>query len=71
MISAVTIDDLEFEYDDDLSSFVSYVDGIDIVVQPLRSGFAAEIVDGADVYQIGSYPSERWAKLAALKAAMK
>ncbi|UYO41961.1 hypothetical protein KQX62_11985 [Rhodopseudomonas palustris] len=71
MISAVTIDDLEFEYDDDISSYVSYVGGIDIVIQPLRIGFTAEIIDGIDVNRLGKFPSERWAKLAALKAAMK
>lgn len=70
MISAVKIDDLDFEYDDEISSFVSYVGGIDIVIQPLHSGFTAEIIDGVDVHQLGVYPSERWAKVAALQAAM-
>ncbi|RED25789.1 hypothetical protein BJ123_13022 [Rhodopseudomonas thermotolerans] len=71
MTSALRIDDLEFTYDDDLSSYASYVAGIDIVVQPLRDGFAAEIIDGVDVYQLGTFPSDRWAKVAALQAAMK
>lgn len=70
MISAVRIDDLAFEYDPDLCSYVSDVGGIDIVIQPLRSGFTAEIIDGVDVCQLGVYPSERWAKVAALQAAM-
>lgn len=65
------IDDLQFEYDADVFAYVSYLAGIDLVVQPLRKGFAAEVIDGAEVHRLGEFPSERWAKVAALNAAME
>ncbi|MBN9084569.1 MAG: hypothetical protein BGP04_25140 [Rhizobiales bacterium 62-17] len=65
------IDDLNFEYEPDVYAYVSDYSGIDLVVQPLRIGFAAEVVDGAKVHVLGAFPSERWAKKAALDAAME
>jgi len=65
------IDDLQFEYDADVFAYVSYLVGIDLVVQPLRKGFAAEVIDGAEVHRLGEFPSERWAKVAALNATME
>lgn len=64
------IDDLKFEYEPDVFSFIADHRGIDLVVQPLREGFAAEVIDGAEVHRLGEFPSERWAKVAALNAAM-
>lgn len=65
------IDDLRFEYKPDIFGFIADHCGIDLVIQPLRGGFAVEIVDGIGVHPLGSFPSERWAKVAALKAAEK
>ncbi|WP_019199277.1 hypothetical protein [Afipia birgiae] len=65
------IDDLNFEYADDVEAFISDFRGIDLVIQPLRIGFAAEVIDGAEVHALGTFPSERWAKKAALNAAQE
>jgi hypothetical protein len=65
------IDDLQFEYDANVFAYVSYLAGIDLVVQPLRKGFAAEVIDGAEVHRLGTFPSERWAKVAVLQVAEK
>lgn len=65
------IDDLNFEYEPDVFSFIADHHGIDLVIQPLRKGFAAEVVDGVEVHRLGSFPSERWAKVAALQTAEK
>jgi len=65
------IDDLNFEYEPDVFSFVADHRGIDLVIQPLRKGFASEVVDGAEVHRLGEFPNERWAKVATLQAAEK
>ena len=65
------IDDLHFEFEPDVCAYVSDFSGIDLVIQPLRGGFAAEIIDGAKVHPLGAFPSERWAMKAALDAAKK
>lgn len=63
------IDDLDFEYVEDVYAYISDYRDIDLVIQPLLTGFAAEIVNGMKVHKLGEYPSERWAKKAALDAA--
>lgn len=65
------IDDLNFDYEPDVFSFVADHRGIDLVIQPLKKSFAAEVIDGAEVHRLGEFPSERWAKVAALNAAME
>lgn len=63
------VDDLSFEYDEELLSYVSGVDDIDIVIQPLKHGFDAEVIDGTVVHKLGEFVSERWAQVSALEKA--
>lgn len=63
------IDDLNFEYDEEIFSLVAGLDDVDIVIQPVDSGFLAEVVDGATVHKLGTFASERWATVSALEKA--
>lgn len=63
------VDQLQFEYDEEIFCFVSGLDDIDIVIQPIRTGFRAEVIDGTVVHELGDFVSERWAKVAALEKA--
>ena len=63
------VDQLQFEYDEELFSYVSGLDDLDIVIQPVDSGFIAEVVDGTSIHKLGNFVSDRWAKMSALEKA--
>lgn len=65
------IDDLNFMYDEEIYSLVSGLEDIDVVIQPVNTGFLAEVVDGTTVHMLGEFVSERWAKVSALEKAME
>jgi len=61
------IEELRFEYDEDVLGLAAYHDGIDLVIQPVGDVFIAEAIDGVKIHALGKHQCLREAMVALLE----